>query len=64
MPRTVELVGTRSEINRFDPELWHKDAQISSNREYWLTMTVEYSRAREIAALAPLLELAPNYMFE
>ena len=63
-PRTVELVGTRSEINRFDPELWHEDAQSSADNENWLNMIVEYSRAREIIALAPLLELAPEHMFE
>ncbi len=62
--RSVDLIGARSEINRFDPELWHEDAQISSDRRYWLTMIVEYSRAREIVAFAPVLELAPNYIFE
>ena len=66
--RCVDLVGARSEINRFDPELWHEDAQSSADNENWLNMIVEmiveYSRAREIVALAPLLELAPDHMFE
>ena len=62
--RSVELVGARSEINFFDPELWHEDAQISSDRTSWLTMIVEYSCVREIVAFAPVLELAPNYIFE
>ena len=58
-----------SEINRFDPDLWHEDVQRSErfsnkNNESWITMIVTYSRAREIVALAPLLELAPNYMYE
>ena len=67
--RSVDLVGAQSEINRFDPDLWHEDAQRSErfsneNSESWITMIVAYSRAREIVALAPLLELAPNRMFE
>jgi hypothetical protein len=67
--RSVDLVGARSEINRFDPDLWHEDAQRSErfgnkNSESWVTMIVAYSRAREIVALAPLLELAPDYMYE
>ena len=60
----VDLVGARSKINRFDPELWHEDAQLSADSSIWITMIVEYSRARDIAALAPLLALAPDHIFE
>ena len=61
--RRVDLVGARSEINRFEPDLWHEDAQSPTGYSIWVTMIIEYSRAREIAALAPLLELAPECMF-